>query len=200
MNDAGKAHEDIAFIRAALEEGRAYARLRSPEFAVWGAAIALGYLGTYAYARHLWSVNPRLIWYVPVAAAWAFSLRDVIPGWFRRERLAEPSPTVRTLRAVWQGYGITAMTLAVVVFSNTPHAAWFDAATAGMLGLCFFVSAAVSEIRWLRWLACGWWVAAAVLFLMRDNLDVLLVGAGSMVLLLFLPGLALWLRRPHGHG
>ncbi|MDR3499540.1 MAG: hypothetical protein P4L72_09970 [Parvibaculum sp.] len=199
MDEAGKAHEDIAFIRSNLEDGRAYARLRSPDFAVWGLAAAFGYLGTYAHALHLWSADPRLIWYVPVAAAWAFSLRNTIAAAFGRAREQLPSPAVQTLRAVWRGFGITAMLLALVAFAADPQANWFAAVTAGMLGLCFHVSAAASGIGWLRNLAYGWWGATIVLFLLRDSVDVLPVGAASMILLLFLPGLVLWLRRP-GHG
>ena len=41
------AREDLAFIRAMLQEGRAYASFRAPDMIVWGIAIATGYLGTY---------------------------------------------------------------------------------------------------------------------------------------------------------
>lgn len=194
--------EEIAFIKNALEEGRSYARVRSADFAVWGAAIALGYFGTYARVTGLWSADPRIVWYVPVAAAWAFSLRDAIPALFRREARAgaAPSQMVRTLRAIWFGYGMTATVLAVVAFAGSPHPDWFDAVTAAMLGLCFFASAAVSGIGWLRGLACAWWGAAAVLYLMRGEAASLLAGGGFMVALLLLPGLVLWLRRPSAHG
>ena len=52
-----RVREEIAFIRSALEEGRAYAHLRSPDFTVWGAAIALGYLATWARVAQLWTVE-----------------------------------------------------------------------------------------------------------------------------------------------
>lgn len=188
--------EEIAFIKNALEEGRSYARMRSADFAVWGAAIAAGYFGTYAHVTRLWSVDPRLIWYVPVGLAWAFSLRDAIPALIRRAPRVAPSPMVRALRSIWLGYGFTTMTLAVLAFGGAEHGEWFDAVTAAMLGLCFFVSGAVSGIGWLRGLAVCWWGAAAVLFVMRDQTGQLLAGGAFMLAFLFLPGLVLWLRRP----
>ncbi|HEY4344993.1 MAG TPA: hypothetical protein VGN05_11650 [Parvibaculum sp.] len=188
--------EEIAFIKNALEEGRSYARMRSADIAVWGAAIAAGYFGTYAHVIHLWSVDPRLIWYVPVGLAWVFSLRAAIPRLLRRETQVMSSPMVRTLRSIWLGYGLTAMTLAVLASSDTHHPDWFDTVTAAMLGLCFFVSGTVSGIGWLRGLAFGWWAAAAVLFIMRDQPEQLVAGGVFMLALLFLPGLVLWLRRP----
>lgn len=188
--------EEIAFIKSALEEGRSYARMRSADFAVWGAAISAGYFGTYAHVAHLWSADPRLIWYVPVALAWAFSLRDAIPALIRGGPRTAPSLMVRTLRSIWLGYGLTATTLAVLAFTSSNHPEWFDTVTAAMLGLCFFVTGAVSGIGWLRGLAVGWWGAAVVLFIMRDQTEQLLAGGAFMLAFLFLPGLVLWLRRP----
>ncbi len=199
MSDTA-ARDDIAFIRRAMEEGRAYARLRSPEFAVWGLAIALGYFGTYACVTHLWSLDPHLIWWVPVGLAWVFTLRNAIPVWLGMKAKAAAAPTlmVRTLRALWLAYGITATSLAFVAFSMNPHTDWFEAVAAAMLGLCFFVSAAVSEIRWLRILALCWWGASIILLLVSDSPQVLLVGGTFMLAFLFVPGLVLWLR-PAAH-
>lgn len=194
------ARDDIAFIRRAMEEGRAYARLRSPEFAVWGLAIACGYFGTYARVTGLWSLDPRIVWWVPVGLAWVFTLRDAIPVWLGRKPAGAEAPTlmVRTLRALWLGYGISAMTLAVVAFSSDMHTGWFDAVAAAMLGLCFFVSAAVSDLRWLRGLALCWWAASVVLLRMSNGPEALLVGGSFMLAFLFVPGLILWLR-PAAH-
>ncbi|MGV8996486.1 MAG: hypothetical protein ACOH12_06020 [Parvibaculaceae bacterium] len=191
--------DDIAFIRQAMEEGRAYARLRSPEFAVWGLAIACGYFGTYARVVHLWTLNPHLIWWVPVGLAWAFSLRDVIPRRLNRQGAEAPTLMVSTLRSLWLGYGITIMLFAVLIFPSNIHTEWFDMVPSAMLGLCFFVSSTVSGIRWLRVLAVCWWGAAAALFLVRDQAEVLLLGGIFMLAFLFVPGLVLWLRRPNTH-
>lgn len=195
-----KLREEIAFIKNALEEGRTYARMRSADFAVWGAAIAFGYFGTYARVTHLWSVDPGIIWYVPVALAWAFSLRGIIWATIRREHAPASSKIVRILRSIWLGYGITATSFAVLAHGGGPPVQWLDTATSGMLGLCFFISAAVSGIGWLRGLALGWWCAAAVLYLMRNHPEQLLAGGVFMIALLLVPGLVLWLRRPQAHG
>ena len=193
------AREDIAFIRRAMEEGSAYARLRSPEFAVWGLAIAAGYFGTYARVTHLWALDPQLIWWVPVGLAWIFSLRDAIPRWLGHGQREEPALMVRALHALWLGLGVTLTVLAVVAFSSDMHTGWFDAVAAGVLGLCFFVSATVSGIRWLRGLALCWWGASVVLLRMSNGPDALLLGGSFMLAFLFLPGLVLWLRRPNTH-
>ena len=49
--------EDIAFIRRAVEQGRGYAGARSLDMLIWGIAVAIGYLGTYAAVRGWWRIE-----------------------------------------------------------------------------------------------------------------------------------------------
>ena len=55
-----QAREDIAFIRRAIEEGGTYACSGSPDMLVWGIALAVGYLGTYAFVLG-WSPITRAL-------------------------------------------------------------------------------------------------------------------------------------------
>lgn len=187
--------EEIAFIRSALEEGRAYAHLRSPDFTVWGALMALGYLATYGSVTGFWSIGPGAIWWSLVALGWLFSLRGV---WNRGRR--EEGPSVQALRALWLGFGVTALLFAVLPLAGSGRGEGLDVLSSGLLGLAFFVSATISRVSWLRLVAAGWWGAAIVFFLLHGRAEALLAGAGFMIVLLCLPGLVLWLRRPGAHG
>jgi hypothetical protein len=60
--------EDIAFIRRAVEQGRGYAAGRSLDMLVWGVAVAIGYLATYATAIRWWRVDPNWIWAVCIVS------------------------------------------------------------------------------------------------------------------------------------
>ena len=55
-----QARADIALIRIALDQGRAYATARSPAMIVWGllTGIAAGYGGTWAFVTGRWAVRP----------------------------------------------------------------------------------------------------------------------------------------------
>jgi len=70
-----RAREDIAFIRRAIEEGGAYATACSPDMLVWGVAIAVGYIGAYAFIRGWSPVPPNGVWAVCIGLAWLYSLR-----------------------------------------------------------------------------------------------------------------------------
>ena len=185
--------EDIAFIRQTLEEGRNYARLRSPDFAVWGALVTLGYLGVYGRNIGLWSPDLNLIWWPLVVLGWLFSTRSFVK---RREVRQKPGPQARALGALWLGLGITLMLLGAMQTVVDVHFGWMDLMVFSLLAVCFFATAAIIGVAWLRWIAAGWWMAAVVAFLFRDTAEMALVGAGFMFALLCLPGLVLWLRAP----
>ena len=181
--------EDIAFIRRTIEDGRAYATARGADMVVWGAAVAIGYLGTYAFVRRWSPLEPSWLWLACILLPWAYSLRRLLP---RRKPPVSRKPMVRAMQLLWLGCGITLTTLwiAVTVTGEIRHG-WFDAVSAGILGIGFFASASLCNLPWMRWVAVGWWLGEIALFLLRDRIEIMPVAAALMLLLLAGPGLAL---------
>lgn len=188
-------HADIAFIRQTLEEGRSYVRLRSPDFAVWGALVALGYLGIYARVTGIWSLDPGLIWWPLLALGWLFSLRSVLT----RQPRKKSGPAGRSLRALWLGFGISMMLIGILLTLSGAQFNLMDIVTDSFLGASFFASAAICGVHWLRWVAVGWWLAAILSLALLDTTYVYVADAGFMFALLCLPGLVLWLRPSGAH-
>ena len=191
--------DDIAFIRGALEEGRVYAHLRSPDITVWGGLMALAYLGTYAFVVGAWSLRPDYVWWPLVGLGWAFSLRHV---WGPRDKTADTEPTNAGcfLRNLWFGFGITAMSYALVQAMGGLPVDGLNLVIPGLLGLAFYVSAAATGIGWLRFVALGWWLSEFLFVALQGSDTSLLLGAVLMLGLFSIPGLLLWLRRPALHG
>lgn len=188
---------DIAFIRNSLEEGRAYARRRSPDMFVWGLLMAAGYLGTYAWARHWSSLDPDYVWLVAVGIAWAYSLRRWWFGLFGGQvPVQRATPMARAFAMLWLGSGISMMTLAIAVnligeMTQTYH--WYDTAVASILATAFFTGSFLCNVTWLRLVAVAWWVGSLFVYRLQNGLTVLLLGAAMMLLFLAAPGLVLFL-------
>src|SRR5438093_1145410 len=64
--DNNAAREDLAFIRAAIEEGRSYATGRSPDMVVWGIAIATAFLANLPWLRWV-----AVLWWAGELAVYA---------------------------------------------------------------------------------------------------------------------------------
>jgi hypothetical protein len=184
--------DDIAFIRQAIEQGRGYAGRHSLDLLIWGVALAIGYVGTYATVSGWWRINPDWLWAACVVLPWLYSLRL-----FRSQPRPPRPPMTQALRMLWVGCGIFLSTFSVaVVLAGDMQQGWFSAVGAGTLGIAFFVSSYLCNLPWLRAIAAGWWVAALLLYAFRHHVAVLPLSAVLMLLLLALPGLLLWRGRP----
>jgi hypothetical protein len=131
-----RAREDIAFIRQAIEEGGAYATARSPDMLVWGIAVAVGYIGTYAFVRGWSPLVPRAVWTVCIGLPWLFSLRKVLRrlvagGNGRPHR----GSMAQALGMLWLGCGIFLTTLSIAaLWTGANREGWLDAVAAGCAG------------------------------------------------------------------
>ena len=188
-----RVRDDIAFIRHAVEEGRNYATVSSPDIVIWGIAVAVGYLGTYAFVRGWSPVRPSWVWGLCIGLPWVYSLRRLLPAF---AQCRANSPMARALSMLWLGCGVFLTTLAVAaVWTGEIRQGWFDAVVAGVLGVAFFVSAWLSNLGWLRWVALFWWLGELAVFALRHRPEVLPLSAALMVMLLAGPGLLLSRRR-----
>jgi hypothetical protein len=193
-----RTRQDIALIRSAIEQGRSYANARSPDMLVWGIAIAVGYLGTYAFVRGWSPLDPNWLWALCIGLPWLFSLRraprHLVEG---ADHGRVRSPMAKALAMLWLGCGISLTMLYIAaVWSGEIRGGWFGAVVAGVLGIGFFASAWLSNLLWLRWVALGWWLGELVVFALRHRPEVLPLSAVLMLVLLAGPGFALIMRRP----
>jgi len=192
MTSDDSVRDDIAFIRQAIEQGRGYAGRHSLDLLIWGVALAIGYVGTYATVSGWWRINPDWLWAACIVLPWLYSLRL-----FRSQPRPPRPPMTQALQMLWVGCGIFLSTFSVaVVLAGDMQQGWFSAVGAGTLGIAFFVSSYLCNLPWLRAVAAGWWVAALLLYAFRHHIAVLPLSAVLMLLLLALPGLLLWRGRP----
>jgi len=189
-----QAREDIALIRRAIEDGAAYATAGSPDMLVWGIAVAIGYLGTYAFIRGWSPIAPASLWAACLGLPWLFSLRRVAKGLAGRKVRAR-GPMAQALAMLWFGCGIFLTILAIAAIATEEgRNGWCDAVVAGVMGIGFFASASLTRLLWLRWVAIAWWLGEVALFALRHRAEAVPLAAALMLLLLAGPGYVLMSR------
>jgi len=188
--------DDIAFIRAAIEDGRGYATRSGPGMVIWGIALSCGFVASYAFVRGWSPLAPSALWPIAIAVPWGYALHRFWRRSFDAGPPSAPGPMVVALRMLWVGLGIflTTLTLAVL-WSGTHPADWLAAVAAGAMGAAVFATAWLAATPWLRWIAAAWWLGELALFALRDRPEMLLVAAALMLVLLAGPGIALSIRR-----
>jgi hypothetical protein len=197
MTSDDSVRDDIAFIRHAIEQGRGYAGRHSLDLLIWGVALAIGYVGTYATVSGWWRINPDWLWAACIGLAWLYSLRPLLARLLGSEPRATRPPMAEALRMLWFGCGIFLTTFSVaVIVAGDMRQGWFSAVGAGTMGIVFFVSSYLCNLPWLRAVAVGWWVGMLLLYAFRHRIEVLPLSAVLMLLLLAMPGFLLWRGRP----
>jgi hypothetical protein len=187
-----RVRDDIAWIRGAIEEGQTYAARCGPDLLVWGVAIAIGHLGTYAFVRGWSAVTPNWLWSACIGLPWLYSLRSLLSHRRDGGPPRPTSPAVMAVRMLWLGCGIFLTTMAItLMWSGEIRLGWFNAVAAGVLGIGVFATAWLANLPWLRWVAIAWWIGELALYALRHQPEALLLSAVLMLALLAGPGLVL---------
>jgi hypothetical protein len=184
------ARDDIAFIRQAVADGRTFAFGSSPDILVWGIALSAGFFANYIALRYGSPASIGWIWLATLILPWAFTFRRA----FRGSGGARPV-LVQAVSAVWIGSGIFLTTLTIAAgWTDAFRDGWMNAVVAGAFGFCFFASASLLRLGWMRFVAVGWWIGELALFAMRHDAGACLLSAAMMLVLLAGPGLYILLH------
>jgi hypothetical protein len=191
-----RAREDIAFIRATIEAGRSYATSLGSDLIVWGVAVAIGHLGTYAFDRYRIGPSPDWLWLPCIGLPWLYTLRRYGARFAEHRSSPVQNLMATAQRMLWLGIGVFLMILAAAVFSlGGIEQGWFNAVVAGVLGTGLFATAWLASLSWLRWVSVVWWSGELVLYALRQRPEAMLISAGLMLFLFAGPGLVLVIRK-----
>lgn len=188
--------DDIAFIRRTIEDGRAYARGRSPDLLVWGLFVSTGYFATYSFLRGWIAIDPNWIWLVCIGLPWLYSLRGLARRFVGQSDAPARSPMAVAMAMLWLACGVFLTTLAFAVqcYVTVPFHA-FAAIVAGVLGIAFFAGSFLCNMPWMRAVAIVWWMGEFVLFGLHDRFENLLLSCALTLVLLAGSGLFLLIGR-----
>lgn len=189
--------DDLALIRQMMEAGRDRVAVSGVHFILWGMLLTIAffvqYLSVYGY------LPPMMveIWAPMFAVGWG------IEFWIARRC---PPPTRTSNLAVvahssaWTVVGLgTLVYFAVSVLTKTFDPKAITLLSAALMGGAYWVTAVVTGVRWLKYIALGWWAVLgyATSLTVYDG-EMLLVMAAASALLLTLPGFVM--RRLYNSG
>lgn len=194
--DAGAVRQELAWIRALMEDSQRLLAGTWRHQALWGLLTAAGLALTW------WAVGadrPGVVWVgwpALIAAGWS--------GSFALERRGASAPVHnlagRAFGGVWVGAGVTLTLLGTLgLYSGALAPSALPGVLSLVLGLGYFASGFASGLRWLRTVGLAWWVLGSALMVWRGP-DGLLVLAGAALVLEVGPALALRRREREGAG
>lgn len=179
--------EDLALIRRMMEAGRDKVAVSGIHFILWGVLLTVAFFLQYLSVHRYLPEMMVEIWAPMMAIGWA------IEFWIARGRAPvtrTSNPTVVAHSSSWTVVGVTTLIyFALSVVTDTFDPKTITILSAGLMGGAYWVTSAVTGVRWLKFIALGWWlVLAYTTTLQVYDGEMLLVMAASSGLLLTLPG------------
>ena len=202
MSDMQSVRDDIAFMRALAEEGRAApllggAILLTAGLVFGGASVA--HFAISASGAHLTPWIYPILW---IGSAVVFTVILQVLKTRYRGRPGISSPSNRAMGGVWQGVGWAAFAL----FIALGIASWkldspvifglFPSAILVLYGAAWTLAARMSDLKWMRWIALMAFVFAALMPLLLNDTRIYLVYAAALGLTAALPGVLLMRQEP----
>lgn len=194
--------EDIAYLRAMAAEGRR-TPLLGAAILIWaGLIFSTASIVAWASASGALPITQDQTSFVWLGAMVLFAIVLTIACRRMNGKPGAMSPVNRAAGTAWMGVGIAifvlslSMAAAVWRFQSGEVLAIFPSLIFALYGSGWAVSAAMSDKKWLWWVAIGAWVGAPVLALLTGDPAQYLAYAVGLLLLTVAPGVVLIRQEP----
>ena len=198
MTDQDTAREDLAFMRAIVEEGQPFARNFGFIYG-WSGAIYAAQCLFFAGAIMTNATLPQAVWLVASALPTVIFLAILAVGVLNRRRFPKPKgPVPRAIDAAFSGTGLANLAM-IAVFGITAvqrgdFTFWlfYASVVCALQGAVWYGAAVLRRRGWMGLVAVGWLVSALATGLLVHNIGAyLLVLAFALTAFMAVPGFAL---------
>ena len=191
-NNLNKAKDELSFIKNIIKDSREKLYDTGYHFIFWGIIIALGQSANYFTVRYGVSQYLGYIWIVLITLGWTLG---IIVG--KRERKIKRSDNFasKITKTLWLGGGI-AMTIigfsAAIQIGDVRIITSFaiNPVISVILGILFFTTGVLYDMKWFSRIAYGWWIIGITLFYWK-TIEGFLLYAVVMILFMVIPGIIL---------
>ncbi len=192
VQDSFQAEHELALIRKIMQDSRNAVSDNGWHYIYWGTIVAILLVANYFMAVNGVSGNSQgMMWFIAMLSA---SIIEGIIEKKREKKVRVKTFTGKLLSSLWAASGFCMFMLG---FAGTITGAYSPVVIFPLisivLGLSYFVSGAIQQIKWLRYISVCWWTGSAALFAFA-GIHSMLVFAGMLVCLQIFPGVLLYVR------
>lgn len=180
-----KAQEELSFIKSIIKDSREKLYDNGHYLILWGIVVFLGQFSNFLAIQFRFAQYLGYIWIGLVTIGWSGSF---LMG--RREKRENGTENFasKVASALWMGGGIS---MSIMGFAfGTINGYYINPTIAVILGVLYFTTGVLYEMKWLSRLGYGWWAVAILMFywLCKENF---LVYGIVIILFMVVPGIIL---------
>lgn len=188
--DTKQAESELTLIKQMMEDSRRVVADNGRHYIFWGVVVTAALTANYIMALQKVAMNIQgMMWFITMVCA------SVVDGVVERRQLKRIK--VRTfagklLGSLWTASGLSMFMLGFVgTITGAYNPIYICSLISVVLGVAYFTSGAIQQIKWLQWLSAGWW-AGAVFTFVYPSVHTLLIFAIMMVCFQVVPGIILY--------
>jgi len=190
MTDTKQAEQELTVIRTIMEDSRKAVQDTGKHYIFWGilvsAALITNYilLNTASQGQYI-----GLMWFVLMVGG---AIIDVIWGIRDEKKRRVHTFAGKILASLWIASGISMFMIGFLgPITGAYNSIFICPIISIVLGVAYFTSGAIQQIKWLQLISTFWWIGAIIMFVLPGR-HVLLVFAFMLLTLEVLPGLIMY--------
>jgi hypothetical protein len=190
MEETKQAEAEISLIKKIMDDSRKAAVANGKHYILWGSVVTAALLANYIMVLLGVSVQYQgMMWFVlMISTAIAGGILE------KREHKKRRVQTFagKLLGTLWFASGVSMFMLGFIGTASGAYNPIFICPLISIvLGVSYFTSGAIQQIKWLQYLALGWW-AGSVFTFMFPSKHTLLIFAAMILLFQLVPGIILY--------
>ncbi len=183
---------ELEVIKKIIEDSRRVITDNGWHYILWGGVVICALVTNYFMV--LARIKPQyygLMWFLVMTCAWAAEI--II------ERRIQKKARVKTfagklIGSLWTVSGISMFIFGFVgTITGAYNPVFISPIISTVLGVAYITSGAIQQLKWLQFLAIGWWSGAVYMFLF-PGIHTLLIFAIMMLCFQLLPGILLYVK------
>lgn len=187
--ESKQAELELSVIKKIMEDSRNVIMDNGIHYIFWGVIVTAALLVNYIMLLTRTSMNYiGMMWFVLMVSA---AIADGIIGRRQKKRSKVRTYAGDLLSSVWKATGIAMFLFGFLgIITRAYDPIYISPVISTALGIAYFTSGAIQQLKWLKNIAFGWWAGAIYLFIF-PSVHTLLIFAIMMVCLQVIPGLIL---------
>jgi len=189
MIDSKQAESELALIKQIMLDSRRVVGDNGWHYIFWGVVVTAALIANYIMIQQNVPMNyAGLMWFITMISA--FIIEGIIGRKFSK-RSRVKTFAGRLLSSLWIASGLSMFMLGFAgTISGAYNPIYICPLISIVLGLAYYTSGTIQQIRWLKMISVGWWAGAVYTFAF-PGIHTLLIFAIMMVCLQVIPGIIL---------
>lgn len=190
QTDSTQAELELSVIRKIMDDSRRVILDNGWHYIYWGSIVTIALIINYLMILNgVSGYYQGMLWFVSMVAA---SIVESIIERRREKKVKVKTFAGKLLNTLWSATGICMFMLGFVgTVSGAYNQVYIFPVISTVLGIAYYTSGAIQQIKWLSRIAFGWWSGAIVLFAF-PGLHSMLVFGLMLVFFQTIPGIILF--------